>query len=386
MSQKSSRRQWLKSSALLAAGLATAPFVSQASPVFQRRELLRLDDDLNPSPGLPDLRVRLLANENPYGPSPAVKEAIVASLSHGNRYPYDRSGELVKKIAEKEGVNENCVMLGPGSTSLLDLIAIGLVGQGTLLSADPTYPSLAETVRSVGGKCRSIPLTSTHAHDLKAMENASFEGASLVYICNPNNPTGTVTDSREMFNFCRKVAPKVPIFVDEAYIEYLEDHNKHSMMTFVREGSNVIISRTFSKIYGLAGIRMGYLVGAPDLIQQLKAISHTGMALSSVGIAAGLAALEDPDFVASSRDKNRKAREFLCQSLDKDGHAYFPPSANFVLIPVEMRSSQFRSSMLDLGVGIRMFDIGDKSHCRVSIGTMEDMEYFYSAFQRVVGA
>ncbi|MDP5172847.1 MAG: histidinol-phosphate aminotransferase family protein [Bacteroidia bacterium] len=385
MLSKSSRRQWLKSSLLLAAGAAAAPLSSLAAPTRRYRAIRTIEEDLVIPPMMPELRARLLANENPFGPSQSAKDAVMATIARGNRYPMDEGENLLSMVAAKEQVPQGQILLGPGSTQLLDMAALGIVGNGVVLTADPSYLSLIETVEENGGSSKRIRLTADHAHDLEAMEAAIDDSISMVYICNPNNPTGTITESNALRAFCSRVSERVPVFVDEAYLDFMPNAMSHSMVDLVREGKNVIVSRTFSKVYGLAGMRIGYLVAQEATIQPLSLMNHVQWDISAVSIAAAQATMQDEAFLADCIKKNQESKDFLYAMLKEDGYDFLPSSTNFVLFPIRMRTQPFREAMFAQGVGIRTFDLHRQPYCRVSMGTMEEMEIFRDAFRKVVG-
>lgn len=385
MPDNQSRRSWIKSSMALAAGLATAPLASYATTPRKYRAIKIIEEDLVIPPQLPQLKARLLANENPYGPSPATVAAISAAVTKGNRYPMSEGEALKGMIAEKEGLTIDNILMGPGSTQLLDMAAVELVGSGKVLTADPSYMAMVQSIHNVGGASLAVPLTDDGQHDLDAMEALLDDSISMVYIVNPNNPTGTITDSTKLREFCSRVSEKVPVFVDEAYLDFLDNAMTHSMVDLVREGKNVIVARTFSKIYGMAGLRVGYLAGTPETIEKIGLQAHVEWGISATSIAGAKAALHDQDFLTKCREDNASARTFVYDMLEEMDYEYMPSSTNFILFPIRMRPLQFRDAMLAEGVGIRVFEIGRKPYCRVSMGTMEDMELFRDAFKEVAG-
>ena len=205
------------------------------------------------------LLAKLNANENPYGPSEAAQKAVIESVVRGNRYAWKELFDLIEKIAQKENVPANHIMMGPGSSDLLEKVAmISFMKGGNLVSADPTYMSLINVSKAVGATWRAIPCKTDWSHDLKAMEAAIDSNTKLVYICNPNNPTGAVTNGDDLYNFCSRVSEKVPVFIDEAYME-LAGNTTRTMVGLLAQKKNIIVARTFSKVMGLAGIRVGYM-------------------------------------------------------------------------------------------------------------------------------
>jgi len=344
----------------------------------------------------PELKARLLANENPFGPSKKAKEALLGEVDQGYMYGFEKKRDFAKIITEKYGLKnsseemswgpskDSYIMLGAGSTELL-LAASVAYGQngGKILSADPTYMSLIRSAQNVGAEWETVPLTKDYVHDLNRLADAVSDEHSLVYICNPNNPTGTTVNPDEMRAFCKEVSKKKPIFIDEAYIDYTPDPEKYSMMDLVAEGYNVIVTRTFSKLHAFAGLRIGYTVAQPEVIQEMSKYSNGGGNIACTSIAAAIASFQDAEYFAYAREMNTKSKDFLYKTLESAGYEYIPSDTNFVLFPVKMDSSRFRDEMIKRGVGVRNWSFDNKEWCRVSIGTMQEMEYFATAFNEI---
>ncbi len=376
---------------MLTAGAAVLPSLNgvKASPALSRnkmREKVRTwEHTLAFPPERPELAARLLANENPYGPSQMARLAIIDSCAGGNRYGHGESAMLREMLAEKEGVSPEHILLGPGSTDILEKTAIvRFLKGGNIVSADPSYMSLIKTAMAFEADWKAVPLTSDYAHDLDAMEKAIDSDTQLVYICNPNNPTGSITDASKLRAFCAKVSEKVPVFVDEAYLEFLPDPEKSSMVDLVREGKDVIIARTFSKIHGMAGLRVGYGVAKPDRLESITDMVRSNMGMSVTSLNAAMASLKDKDFQKHSREWNTEVREYTCEELKKMGFKPIPSYTSFVLFPIEMQGQEFLGKMFEKGVGVRAFEIDDQPYCRVSMGTKEEMELFTSTLKQVL--
>ncbi|MEL6305259.1 MAG: histidinol-phosphate transaminase, partial [Bacteroidota bacterium] len=279
-----SRRDWLKKGALATGAAVATPYLGFSeqskmpltlnsrgealySPFF--KEYL-LKDKIE----FPVWDAKLNANENPYGPSPKALEAFKNAAAGGNRYAWKELIELMEKIAEFEGVAFENIMMGPGSSDLLEKTAMVLCMKGgNVVSADPAYMSLIQVAKSVGASWKPVPLKKDWSHDLEGMEAAVDAETKLVYICNPNNPTATITDHDELLDFCSRVSEKVPVFVDEAYLAFLGEGLKRSMVGLINEGKDIIIARTFSKIHGMAGLRVGYIVGQESTLGKLREIT-----------------------------------------------------------------------------------------------------------------
>lgn len=389
------RRDWLKKGMLTAGGVMAAPYFSFAET---SRAPLQLDinGDAIYSPffkeylpentrAFPVLEAKLNANENPYGPSPMALDALKNSAAGGNRYAWKELFQLVDKIADFEGVAPKNIMMGPGSSDLLEKTAMVLfMNGGNVVSADPAYMSLIRVAEAAGGTWKPVPLKDDWSHDLKAMEAAIDEETKLVYICNPNNPTGTITDASELLDFCSKISEKVPVFVDEAYLWFLEEGAKKSMVSLINEGKDVIIARTFSKIHGMAGLRVGYAVAQEATLDKLQKITRAGMGISYPSVYAAMGAMDDAEFIKGSRVKNTACREYVYEELTKMGIEYVPSYTSFMIFPIEMEGKEFLQKMTELKVGVRAFNFMGKNWCRVSMGTMDEMKLFTAALGKVI--
>ena len=336
-------------------------------------------------PDFSKVEVRLLANENPYGPSPKAIQAIAESASKGNRYVYDSSRKLEEMLAEKEGVSPDHILLAPGSTDILEKTAIvSCMNGGNVISADPAYMSLIKTSQAVGATWKNLPLTEDHAHDLDAMADAIDGDTKLIYICNPNNPTGTITPTEDIMAFGRKVSGKVPVFIDEAYIELAMDPKVKSAVGLVQEGKDVIIARTFSKLHGMAGLRIGYMVAQPERVKTIKDLVRTEMGISVTSMEGAMASLKDESFQEKTKTLNQEAREYTMGEIKKQGFKPLPSYTSFILFPIDMPTDLFMESMLDKGIGIRTYNLDDQPYCRVSMGTMDEMKRFTKSLAEVM--
>ncbi len=319
------RRQWLRSSAVAAAWAAARPRLHAGSDPAAA-ETIYLDQ-----------------NENPYGISAKAREAIVDAIKTANRYPGDETAELRDRIAEREGVPKNCVVLGAGSTEIFSLAALlyGAEGKEVLL-AEPTYFGFKSYVERVKGKLNSVPVNERWEHDLNEMERRFTDNVRLVYVCNPNNPTGTIVDGSQLRDFCENLARRALVFVDEAYVDLVEDRRYASMMDLVRRGSNVMVARTFSKIHGLAGMRVGYGIARPEVIEQFRRLQTNFAPLSQLSIAAARASYVDTEYIALCKQRNAEARASFYKLLDKLGYKYIPSSqTNFVIFEIDGKPDAF---------------------------------------------
>lgn len=393
MEQKLNRRNWLRKGLLTLGTVGAAPHLFEGA--FANTPLqLDKNDNIILSPNAKEYLInserlpkgifaKLNANENPYGPPMSAQNAIKEAVVGGNRYAWKEMADLIGKISKKEGVSPDHIMMGPGSSDLLEKVAIVLFMKGgNIVSADPTYMSLIKVAESVGAKWKAVPCKNDWSHDLKAMEAAIDSETKLVYICNPNNPTGALTDAQELEDFCSRVSEKVPIFIDEAYLE-LADGKTKSMVSLLGKKKNVIIARTFSKVMGMAGIRVGYVAALPSFLEDINKITRGGMGISYTSILGATAAIDDKEFQDMSIKLNAEAKDYVYTELKKMGYSYIPSYTNFILFPINMDGKDMLKKMTEKGVGVRAFQIQGKNYCRVSIGTMDEMKLFVKSFGEI---
>ncbi|MES2731065.1 MAG: histidinol-phosphate transaminase [Bacteroidota bacterium] len=388
MSSQINRREWLKSSALLTAGLTLGTTglqtVAAKNKAVERLRQLNYTLESKLAIDLPPLRARLFANENPFGPSPKAKKAIIDAIAMSYQYPFLAMRDLQKMIADKEGVSMEQILMGAGSSELLLSAAIIYAAKGGhIVTADPSYMDLIETAAELGASIEKVPLDVTYTHDLGAMEKKITAKTSLVYICNPNNPTGTILPADKLRAFCETVSKKVPIFIDEAYIDYADPAKTASMIECVRKGQNVIIARTFSKLHAFAGLRVGYVIAQPEVIKLLGKYASGGSDMSATSIQGAMASYQDAEYMIYAKTQNTTSKEFLYQTLKAEGYEYVPSHTNFVIFPLKMQATKFRDEMMKRGVGVRSWEFAGKQWCRISIGTLDDMKIFASAFKEL---
>ncbi|GGH08302.1 pyridoxal phosphate-dependent aminotransferase [Mucilaginibacter phyllosphaerae] len=387
MANSINRRNWIRSSAFIAGGLAFCSGTIgklSAMPKRMLRSTRALTDSEAALSGPFDLKARLLANENPFGPSPAAKKAIADALDKSYQYPFMMMSQLSGKIAAYEGVALKNIVMDSGSTPLLHAAALCYTKGGkSVITGDPSYDDLPTYAEEFDGKWVKVPLTADYKLDLDAMEAKVDANTGMVYICNPNNPTATVVDTAKLKAFCERVSKKTMVFVDEAYIDYLPDAQAATMIGQLKAGNNIIVARTFSKLYGFAGLRLGYAIAQPETITMLKKYSSAGFNISSTTLAAALAAYQEKDFLAETLKKTNESKEYLYSVLKQEGYDYIPSSANFVMFPIKMDGKKFSTEMFKRSVGIRDWKLNGKDWCRISIGRMDEMEAFAAAFKEI---
>src|SRR5437588_2238611 len=244
--------------------------------------------------------VRLSANESPYGPSPRAHAAMNNSFDVSCRYPDEANDVLIEKLAKINGVNREQVVLGDGSSEILKLCAETFTRptQGKLIAADPTFEAILEYSKANGAEVVKVPLTSSFAHDLAKMGGAAQKG--LIYICNPNNPTASITPKNDLRDFISKTSPETMILVDEAYFHYADSPDHESVIPLVKDHPNLLVARTFSKIYGMAGLRCGYCIAQPDTIQRMRP-PLTWDSVNIMALAGAIASTNGHEHVADGR-------------------------------------------------------------------------------------
>jgi histidinol-phosphate aminotransferase len=368
-----SRRAWLQRSAIAAAVLPVSRWY--------------LPETLDVVPGSSNsyATIRLNSNENAYGPSEAAKKAIMESLSEANRYPREFTRQLREEIAQREGLSPDHVMLSAGSTELLGLAGLTFgIQEGELLACHPTFDFLLLYAERLGCKWARTPLDENFQYDLNALDKAAGSNTKLIFVCNPNNPTGIEIPNDRLRSFCEAQATKYPVYVDEAYVELSPNGRKSSMVDLVDRYPNIIIGRTFSKVHGLAGMRIGYALAHPDTIELLSNF-HTGrgMTLSCAAAAAALACLKDPDFEDFSRSRIIEGREMINKAFDARGIKYMPSAANFIFFQNDKFNMDPVLAMEKENILIRSYKYMP-GWTRVSIGTIDEVNSFIGAMGKYV--
>jgi histidinol-phosphate aminotransferase len=328
--------------------------------------------------GIKDV-VKLASNENPLGPSKLAVKAMEKKLKSVNQYPESGAYYLRRALAKHLKVKENTIVFGNGSNEILTLIAEAFVSPGDEVMFSSlsfvVYPISADTV---GGTAIQIP-HKNFSHDIDGFINRLSPKTKLVYICNPNNPTGTIITKDELEKFMSAVSPKTIVALDEAYFEYVQDKNYPDGIKFLAKYPNLIVLRTFSKIYGLAGIRIGYAVADPDIIEIIERVRPPFNA-NLVAQAAGEAALKDKEHLKNTVKTNNEGRKYICAELKKLGIEYVQPNANFIFVKFKENCKVVFEALLKKGVIIRpQFD----NYARITIGTMKENEKLIKALKTI---
>lgn len=328
--------------------------------------------------------IKLASNENPLGPSPRALAAAHDVLAGSNRYPDGGGHYLRARLAELHQIPMDQIILGNGSTELVEIFARTFLGMdGSAIMADQAFIMYRIAVMAVNGNARVVPLRSMR-HDLVAMASAIDESTRLVFIANPNNPTGTQVTHAELADFMKSVPPDVLVVVDEAYREYVETPDYPDTLSMLRQGRRMAILRTFSKIYGLAGLRLGYALTTSEVRLAAEKV-RSPFNTSSLAQAAALAALDDQDHVERSRGHNTRELRHLQDELGRRGIPFTESVANFVLVDTGMDADLVFARMLRLGVIVRpMSAYNLPSSIRVTVGTHEENVRFLDALETAI--
>jgi len=364
-----SRRDFGRLAALLTAG-AALPFYNESA----------LAQGLSAMPNLPRDAVRINANENPMGPCPEAADAIRGIVSQGGRYLYNETFAFVAALAEVEGLSHDHVMPFAGSSDPLHRAVLAYTGPGkSFVVADPGYEAGERAAHFIGAKTVSVPLRKDYAHDVQAMAQAD-RNAGLIYVCNPNNPTGSITPKDDIEYLVAHKPKGAVVLLDEAYIHLSRTAVPASPL--VAADKDVIILRTFSKLYGMAGLRAGAALGRPDLLAKLR--GYGAGALPVTGMVGAIASLKVKGLVEQRRKVIAEIREETAEWLDKRGFAVLPSEANMLMVDVRRPGRQVFQALLEQKVAIGRTWRSMPDHVRISIGTREEMTKFRAAFGRVM--
>jgi histidinol-phosphate aminotransferase len=322
--------------------------------------------------------VRLSANENPYGPSPAALVAMREATNLAWRYPDEARDAVIADLAKFHGMAAECFLLGDGSSEILKLAASAFTSpERSLVIAEPSFEAIAVYARARGAKVVPVPLDPLFAHDLEKM---AVDGAGLVYVCNPNNPTGSITRKGDVRAFIH--ASRGSVLVDEAYHHYADSPEYESAVPLIASHPNLIVARTFSKIYGLAGVRLGYAIAQPEAIEKLVAQAAWD-SVNVFALAAARASLRDAGWVPTGRKRNAVTRDRLVSALSRLGYAVIPSHTNFVMFDTRREVKPLIAALHDRGVDVGRFFPALPHHLRVTIGTPEQVKRFLDAFAAV---
>jgi histidinol-phosphate aminotransferase len=345
----------------------------------------RLDGWLD-GPDAPPSVIRLDSNENPNGPGPRAVEAIRGMFGEANRYPFAHERALTAAIAAEHRVAEGNIVLGCGSGEILRICVEAFVTQTQqLVTASPTFESPANFARTLGRPVSAVPVDAKLRLDLSAMASQAH-GAGLVFFCNPNNPTATVHGADAVRGFVTRVrreSPGTTILIDEAYHEYVDDPDYRTSIPLALTDPNVVVSRTFSKVFGMAGLRVGYAIAHPDTARKMQSW-RVGSGVNVLAAAAAAASIGDHDHIAQEQQRNREARAFTRAFFEKAGYAVGASDTNFLMIDLRRDIVAVRDACQKEGVAVGRPFPPLTTHLRVSIGTLDEMRRATTVLAKVL--
>ncbi len=350
-------------SAALALGIVTEPMLAYA----QERPLAAGG-------------VRINANENPLGPCAAARDAIAAIIPETGRYRFDAAQEFVHLYSQSVGVGPDDVRIFAGSSEPLHYTVMAFTSpKASYVTADPGYEAGMFAAANSGARVVKVPITKTYAHDVRAMIAAAPD-AGVFYICTPNNPTGTLTSHSDIEYLLQNKPKGSIVLVDEAYIHFCD---APSVIDLVKAGQDVIVLRTFSKLYGMAGLRCGFAIGRPDLMQKIENYGG-GNPMPVTAIAAASASLKDSQLVPDRKRVNAEIREDTFQWLDRNGYSYIPSVSNCFMLDTKRPAKEVIAAMAQQNVHIGRIWPMMPTYARITVGTREEMGQFQVAFQKVM--
>jgi len=330
--------------------------------------------------------IKLASNENPCGPSPKAVLAMQRAMSEIHRYPDGSGFHLKKALGEKLQVASDRIILGNGTSEILELVVRTFLAPGDeAISARPAFIIYSMLVQAARGENVLVALKE-HTHDLQAMSGAITPKTKLIIVTNPNNPTGTMVTEDDLTRFLQQVPKNVIVVLDEAYAEYVEDEHFPDSLAYLRlhPDQPILIARTFSKAYGLAGLRIGYGIGSLELISLMNRI-RPPFNVNSPALAAAEAALDDEEFLSRSREINRVGYQYLCSTFDRLKLPYIPSVANFILVDVGQDAKTFSNRLLAEGVIVRtVAEYGLPTWIRITIGLEEENRKLIQAMEKIL--
>ena len=386
------RRQFVQTAGISAAGVAlTGPWIAARG---RENAIWSVAPELQAAQAPANLII-LSSNENPLGPGKTVLEAVQRAFGPAGAAPgrySGASGQLVEALAQKHNVTPQNILLGCGSTQILRTVThVFTARDRAMVGTIPTYEECAGYAEMMGHPVRAVPLDSNFEMDLERLATAA-RGAGLVFFCNPSNPTATYTGaraSRDFFARVNRISPDTTILVDEAYFDYvtIPDHETHIPLAI--EDPRIIVARTFSKAYGMAGLRLGYAVAHPETIQKMSSWESASgtSSLNVLAMHAGLAAAtQEQNFITNERNRNKDVRDFTMKWFADRGMKPAASQANFMFVNIGRPVKEFREACVAKGVKVaRDFPPFEKTHCRISFGTMEEMQKAVQVFGEVLG-
>lgn len=356
------------------------PFVGDLIPYVPGKPVEELEREFGISGA-----VKIASNENPLGPSPLAEKAISEAVHNLHRYPDGDAFYLKEKLSKKLGVKPETVIFGNGSNDVIDIAARTFMQPGDeAIFGEYAFIVYPIVTKAVGAKAVVSPMPD-YTHNLRDMHSRITDNTKIIFIANPNNPTGTMVKRAEFEWFIENVPSHILVLVDEAYFEYVDDKDYPDSLAYHKSGKSILTARTFSKIYGLAGLRLGYGIANEELISHMQRVRHPFNSNSLAQIGA-IAALDDTEHIERTKRINREGLNYVSQELDKLEIPYAPSYTNFVLIDLKDNPMPVYNELLKEGVIVRpVIGYGLKTHLRVTIGTQEENERFVAGIKKVLG-
>ncbi len=372
MNKHITRRDWLNRSAAVLGGTLLSS-VTGYNPLYS-----------TPISWSTNEPIRMMYNENPYGPSQIARKAMQKAFSESNLYSMTPAkAEFKALIAKLNGVKPSQVVIGFGSTEILKKAALmnGIDG-GELVSPTLTFEEINHYADTLNMSIKRVPMDNKIGIDLNKISDSVSRKTKLVYLCNPNNPTGKIMDSGELESFCKNISKRTVVFIDEAYLEYVSDPDYRSMLGLVKKGINVIVSRTASKVHGLAGLRVGYAITTTELAKKLE--SYLTDYLNIVGLRAAIASYQDQEFQNYSIKMNDRAKRIVTNFLDEKGIQYLDSHSNFIFFHIGKPITEFQPAMEKKGVLVGRPFPPYTDWCRLSMATPDEMGRFIEGFNALL--
>jgi histidinol-phosphate aminotransferase len=328
--------------------------------------------------------VKLASNETSIGPSPLAVEAIKKEVENINRYPEATSILLREKLAYKLKIDKEMIIIGNGADDVIDLVGMAFINEGDqVITGETTFPAYKTAVKIMDGKLISVKLKD-FSFDLEEIAQRINKKTKIIFLCNPNNPTGTIVNKEVVDKFMKQIPEDVIVVFDEAYYDYVEDKNYPDSLSYVLEGKNVIVIRTFSKIAGIAGVRVGYGIARPELIDYLRRVVNP-FTTNRLAQVAALASLDDEEYRRKVLNSNKEGKKYLYKELKKLGLFYVPTETNFIFIDLKEDSEIVFEKLLKKGVIVRPGNIyGCPNFVRVTIGILYENQKFIKSLIEVL--
>ncbi len=330
--------------------------------------------------------ILLNSNENPYGPSQCARDAMTRAQDFAARYPDDVEEKVQRAIAQAHSVGTENILLGCGSGEILRMADLAFLAPGkNVVATEPTFEAVLHYAAVTKAEARKVPQTADYRHDLTAMAAACDANTGLVYVCNPNNPTGTLVSRDELAAFLPRVPRTAVVMVDEAYHHFVEDPAYASAESWLRRMPNLMVVRTFSKVYGMAGMRLGYAIAAPELVRAMRVHRFANNVNYAVAEAV-VASLADANHVPHHRKLNNDTRRWLCQELEREGRRHIASHTSFVMIEVGREVAPIIEAFYRRHVHVGRRFPSMPHWLRISIGTRAEMQTFLAGLRDIVPA